>query len=572
MFPQRSHITRKRHAYYYRRRLPRPWAGEVSVPLRTRNFRLAEHLGRLADEAFAKLIGRLAGMHDIKAIVRQHLATMLEEDRQRHLDTPPGRPVYVPLSEWDDTDLSPQEADRFTTWDMLDRVREARASREVATVATDCALLMGAHGVPDAQRREVESALLDAFVRFAEIAHDRAKNGVSYSELSSIPAAPSSIPAAPTAPTATVEPERVAQRTTPRMSEVLEPFIKQSMAERRWRKQTESQNRATYKLLLEVCGDLHVELYGKREIAELVRIMRDLPPLYSKAAEWRDRPVKEVAAANAAEGGARLAPKTMRRHLSALGSLFEHLIDSNCHAGPNPAHKQRTGRSARAKTKRDKWSGDELRALFGSPVWQGSQSAGRRASPGDQIIRDERYWLPLLAVYQGSRLEELAQLVRADVKTEGGIVYFDINDRGNGKQLKNEQSVRRVPLHPELIRLGFIDYVHEHARSENDRLFPNLKPGGADNKRGHSFTKWFTRYRTAIGIYRLGLDYHSFRHTWITRQANLHGESAAIKQLVGHDGTDTTTGTYTKELELTTLYEVLRTLSYPELDGLLKPP
>src|SRR5262249_34536831 len=142
-----------------------------------------------------------------------------------------------------------------------------------------------------------------------------------------------------------------------------------------------------------------------------------------------------------------------------------------------PAHgfefpaKRRTGK------KRISWEGDILGQLFRSPVWTGCHPH-YRSQAGTEIIRDDRFWLPILGLYHGNRLEEFAQLRREDVQNDGGIRYFNITDE-DGRQLKNEQSRRRVPLHPEVSRVGFLTYVFEIAPSRSDRVFPLLRPGGA---------------------------------------------------------------------------------------------
>ncbi|MGA8692533.1 MAG: hypothetical protein WB689_01575 [Xanthobacteraceae bacterium] len=96
------------------------------------------------------------------------------------------------------------------------------------------------------------------------------------------------------------------------------------------------------------------------------------------------------------------------------------------------------------------------------------------------------------------------------MRQEDGIWFLDINDEGT-KRVKNEQSKRRVPLHAELLQLGFLDYVEKTAPKVEDRLFPQLRPGGPDNKLGFYFTKWWSQYRKDVGVYEKGLDYHSFR-------------------------------------------------------------
>ncbi|MGH6879767.1 DUF6538 domain-containing protein [Hypericibacter sp.] len=51
-----SHVTKKRGVFYYRRRLPSPPGGEVAVSLGTTNYREAEHLATMLDEAFNELM------------------------------------------------------------------------------------------------------------------------------------------------------------------------------------------------------------------------------------------------------------------------------------------------------------------------------------------------------------------------------------------------------------------------------------------------------------------------------------------------------------------------------------
>ena len=56
MLPQCSHIARKRGVYYYRRRLPKPFSGEIAVSLHTKVFLEAEWLSRRLDSAFERVL------------------------------------------------------------------------------------------------------------------------------------------------------------------------------------------------------------------------------------------------------------------------------------------------------------------------------------------------------------------------------------------------------------------------------------------------------------------------------------------------------------------------------------
>jgi hypothetical protein len=126
----------------------------------------------------------------------------------------------------------------------------------------------------------------------------------------------------------------------------------------------------------------------------------------------------------------------------------------------------------------------------------GADATRRRGVLGREKS-SSRTRLPILGIYHNNRLEEFAQLHRADVRCEDGIHYLDINDEGS-KQVKNEQSKRRVPIHRAVQHMGFLQYVEQIAPNPGDPIFPQLVPGGSDRKLGHHFTKWWTNYRKAI--------------------------------------------------------------------------
>jgi DNA invertase Pin-like site-specific DNA recombinase len=108
-------------------------------------------------------------------------------------------------------------------------------------------------------------------------------------------------------------------------------------------------------------------------------------------------------------------------------------------------HRFAAGRKANAQ--RDAWTHEELKTLFGSEVWR-----------GPSVTRDARFWLPLLALFHGCRLEEFADLYRRDIDNSNGITFVRLTDE-EGRRLKNNNATRNVPLHPELVRLGFLDHV-----------------------------------------------------------------------------------------------------------------
>lgn len=498
MLPQCSHITRKRGVYYYRRRLPRHPRRELTLSLRTRSFREAQWLAAILDREFRKvmsLVKKYERPEDIQRIAREYLKSRLEHEMEVRIASPhvgvysrstePGRIVADDL-EWLEYELLGARA----------RLRERLYDHERHTIDG----VIDYHGVPPEQRNALAHALYQADVEFWETVVERTK-GNPYAEppmLRSWEPIRSNGVAVPVT------------KSGPLFSEVLPSFLDYMVSYEEWRGQTLAQNKTSYAMFKECCGDLPVTAYERRHLAAFHDLLRALPKLYSKSAAWRGLSLGEIAARTKEEERERLSMTTVKRHFAALGRLFAYLKQRGEYQGENPAYGFEFPDKRRDREKRSMWQGEPLRKLFASPVWTGCFSEGRRARAGKLIIKDDKYWLPLLGLYHGNRLEEFAQLHRADVRQEDGIWFLDINDEGT-KRVKNEQSKRRVPLHAELLQLGFLDYVEKTAPKVEDRLFPQLRPGGPDNKLGFYFTKWWSQYRKDVGVYEKGLDYHSFR-------------------------------------------------------------
>jgi integrase len=258
----------------------------------------------------------------------------------------------------------------------------------------------------------------------------------------------------------------------------------------------------------------------------------------------------------------RLSPRTRQRHFNALSSLWQDAlragqVTENIFAG------FRFASTRRPQDQRAMWSSELLARLFNTPVWRGCRSPERRSTPGDMVIRDARFWLPLMALFSGMRLEEICQLQVEDVRREEGVWVFDVNARGP-RQVKNQSSVRLVPIHRELLTIGFLEYVEEVRRLNSVLVFPELRPGGADGKLGHNFTKWFTRYRKAVGVYEERLDFHSFRHSASTFLLKAKVPVAVVDSLTGHVTPGETTR-YNKGFAIEHLKESIDQLS-PKID------
>ena len=224
-------------------------------------------------------------------------------------------------------------------------------------------------------------------------------------------------------------------------------------------------------------------------------------------AELRRQPLPEIleAVRNGPEYETVSIP-TIKKSLTALSSVFKW-ARSNGYREDNPAEGVAIATARVGRSGRKPFSSDDLRAIFEkSPVF--ASGARQRGGGGEAA-----FWLPLLGLFTGARLEELGQALVSDVRTEAGIAYLDINSEDT-KRLKNRSSERKVPLHQQLREVGFLRYVDSVRKSGEQSLFPDL----IVNKNGNhtaQWSKWLGRYlRDSVGIRDEGKVFHSFRHTF----------------------------------------------------------
>ncbi len=352
----------------------------------------------------------------------------------------------------------------------------------------------------------------------------------------------------------------------PPVSALLDAFAEWARTSGGWKAGGEAQALASLRLFLECCGDRPADSDGHADGDTFRATLRQLPTTYRKSAKEKDRPLAELIAEADARGAARIVDKTVKRHFWAVSRFFAFLMET----GRLPRNADNPGRGfsfnlkGAARKQRDMWAGEELRKLFASPVWTGCHSY-QRSRPGNHVIRNSLFWLPLLGLFHGNRLEEFAQLHREDVGREDGVLFLRITDEG-GRQLKNEQSRRKVPLHPELIRVGFLEYVADTAPHPQDRLFPDLQPAGPDQKLGFGFSKRFSHYRKAIGVRRRGLDYHSLRHGVTTALYEAEVNEGWIDLISGRESGGESRRRYLKGVRLSLLRGAIDRVRWPEVN------
>ncbi|MBO9505146.1 site-specific integrase [Qipengyuania flava] len=165
---------------------------------------------------------------------------------------------------------------------------------------------------------------------------------------------------------------------------------------------------------------------------------------------------------------------------------------------------------------RDAYTEEQGQAIFSLPPWTGCAGVDDRLKKGSEIIHDALFFILLLVWYTGARREEICKLKLDDVfdSEVHGIPYLFIRPTDTGR-IKCTSSKRKIPIHSELLRLGFLEYVAALRLESETLLFPEMYPAdGTKRKIGDVFYKiWWIYIRPLVPNLLRGQAMHSARHT-----------------------------------------------------------
>ncbi|BEH31525.1 site-specific integrase [Burkholderia pseudomallei] len=279
------------------------------------------------------------------------------------------------------------------------------------------------------------------------------------------------------------------------------------------------------------------------------------------------------------EGLERKREATIKGHVGRLSEILafgerKHMLRFN----PASDYKRGDGRfnAPRAQDERHAFTSQELSLIFAQDWF--ATGAGAFNRTGWTTWRPHYYWLPLLGLFTGGRINELCQLYLSDIhQTEGGAWYLDFNLMGpdkvdeSDKSLKTINALRVVPLHDRLVQLGLPEYVQTLRKAGYTRLFPELKRDAVKGY-GKPASSWFNErfLGRTLGIERNGMKtFHSFRHTFLTATERLGTPERVMAQIAGHQRGDTESwNRYAKDRDADQLAAVINGLTFPESDSI----
>ena len=208
---------------------------------------------------------------------------------------------------------------------------------------------------------------------------------------------------------------------------------------------------------------------------------------------------------------------------------------------------------------RSPFTSDKLRKIFNPKTYANPRR--RNEIP--------RFWVPLIALYQGCRLNEICQLDTADIVLSKKIPCINIKSNEEDKSVKNHSSERLIPIHPKLIELGFLTYTDYRRKNKYKKLFDltQIERGTY----GRMVQGWFARYLDKIGITAKDKVFHSFRHTFETNAVENRVPMEYQNALCGWTDHGIGQRIYGRHKDIKVMLEELSKVNYPiqkELKGL----
>jgi len=215
--------------------------------------------------------------------------------------------------------------------------------------------------------------------------------------------------------------------------------------------------------------------------------------------EWRDERLKT------------LSPKTVSHvYLASVRSVLKWAVE-NDKLETNVAEKVRQAVAKKQRSREKGFTDDEAVVILRTArdyIPAVTDNAATMELP--QTTAAKR-WAPILCAFTGARIAEITQLRKQDFRKEGETHVLRIRpDAGTVKA----GDYRDVPLHPQLIEMGFMDFVDG---SPDGPLFYPDRPGKNPANAARTVAGRISQWLQGLGVIPEGVaPSHGWRHRFKT--------------------------------------------------------
>lgn len=445
--------------------------------------------------------------------------------------------------------LTPQkQIDQQAALDNLAKVYQQRlASGEFSLIQYDwLASILKANDLPVPEEnsldvRKLAAEFMKATIELSRIQGNRTNGDFSDSSLleehvSQPSGEPSSPDPAPSVPV----------KSGPLISDVLGLYIDEKKRAQAWTERSIGDFVPKLNFFVECVGNIPVDQLNRDMMRGFKAIVDKLPARYSQTKEYRNLTLKQLMALNIPMDK-RMSPASLSKYYGTINTFLIWLKNNYDDISDGLTGVLNIKISHQVDNLRDIFTTDDLKSIFDPAVFTPRK-----------LKSSFKYWVPLLGLYTGMRLEEICQLHTADIIIHDEIACISINDENGDKKLKTPAAKRIIPIHPILIdKLSFLGYVEKQRKAGQPRLFPELKK--QSGRYSHYASRWFGDYLVKIGVKtpESSKVFHSFRHTFANACKVAGVEEYKAREFLGHDvsGKSITYGRYGKKYSVKVLLD-----------------
>lgn len=325
------------------------------------------------------------------------------------------------------------------------------------------------------------------------------------------------------------------------VAELNQAYFKENTDAGNWKKRTVTRYETFAKFLVEYLGEnTSLSKINYKTMQKFKATLQTLPNNYAVKPKYDGMSLDEIA-----ESGdtPTMSVPTINGYLGYAKAVFGFAVRHG-YILTNYADGLRIKQRKKPDRDRDLFDSEDLKRIFDSKEYR-----------QDKHKKLSEFWLPILGLYTGCRIEEMCQLHLDDIREENGIWYLNLTEGAPDQSLKTASSERVVPLHPFIVEgLNFGGLVNRLRTDGEERLFPELTID-SDGTYSHEASKSFGRFKRRSGITSKRKVFHSFRHTISDHLKQKLIDGRVVDELTGHALQGESFRRYGKSFVVKTLYQ-----------------
>ena len=288
------------------------------------------------------------------------------------------------------------------------------------------------------------------------------------------------------------------------ISKLIDEYIEETERQKGLREKTIVEYKSVLLLMVEVIGDVPINELSQKHGRLFSSTLEKLPPRRKTDGRYIHKSIKEIIQMDVKDT---MDTRTINTLIQRCSSWLNWVIRKGFYEEKNIFHgKSVPSKKGKNDITRQPFKEEQLKLIFGEGYVNKTLNS---VSPCRYVF----YWVGILGLFHGTRLQETTQLYINDIYPLNKIWVIDINDNTKDKKLKTTNSKRIIPLHQTLIDLGFLEYLKIIEQKGKERVFHELTLGRDGYTKNPS--KFFNDYLRELDIKSptKKYDFHSLRHT-----------------------------------------------------------